>query len=222
MIPPKHSAEFVADMENVLQIYQRPCDEQHPVVCMDEQPLQLIAETRAPLPMQPGKPLRYDHEYSRAGTANIFMFTEPLAGWRRVSVRERKTMVDWAEEVHQLLTIDYPRAEKVTLICDQLNTHRIASLYERFEPEVASSLASRLDLQHTPKHGSWLNVAEIELSVLSRQCLSRRIDCLPTLKRQTTAWATTRNKAQTGVDWQFKSENARIKLKHLYPKAKLG
>jgi len=204
-------------MEEVLDIYSWPRDKACPVVCMDEQPKQLIKETRVPLPMEPGKPLRYDHEYERAGTANHFLFTAPLEKWRKVSVRERKTKIDWACEVKSLLDDDFPEVDLVILICDQLNTHCISSLYEAFDPAEAKRLADRLDLRHTPKHGSWLNIAEIELSVLTRQCLNRRIPDIQTLRNEAKAWAQSRNKKQKSVNWQFKTEDARIKLKRLYP-----
>jgi hypothetical protein len=184
---------------------------------MDEQPVQLIKETRIPLPLEPGQPQRYDYEYERNGTVNNFMFTEPLAGWRKVSVRKTKTSLDWAEEIRTLLDEDYPDAEKVILICDNLNTHKIGSLYEAFHPAEARRLASRLEIHFTPKHGSWLNVAEIELSILTRQCLDRRIPDQDTLETETSAWHQERNDNQKGVDWRFTTDDARIKLKRLYP-----
>ena len=217
MIPPEQSADFVAHMENVLDLYQQPYDPKYPVINMDEKPLQLIKETRQPLPAKPGKPLRYDYEYERVGTANVFLCTEPLTGWRTVDVREQRTRVDWAHQIKSLLDDHYPTAEKVRVICDNLNTHKVASLYEAFEPAEARRLARRLELHHTPKHGSWLNIAEIELSVLSKQCLNRRIAELETLRHETKAWERERNAQQTGVDWQFTTEDARIRLKRLYP-----
>lgn len=222
MIPPKQNGEFVARMEDVLDIYQWEYDETFPVVCMDEQPTQLVKETRQPLPVEPGKPARYDYEYERNGTANNFMFTEPKAGWRKVSVRETKTRQDWASEVKSLLDEDYPHAELVILVCDNLNTHTLGALYETFEPAEAKRLADRLDIRYTPKHGSWLNVAEIELSVLTKQCLSRRIGDVETLRPEVTAWTTHRNNAQTGVDWHFTSKDARTKLKRLYPQIQMN
>jgi hypothetical protein len=204
-------------MEDVLELYQQPYAPKYPVVNMDEKPLQLIKETRQPLPAQPGKPLRYDYEYERVGTANVFLCTEPLTGWRTVDVREHRTGVDWAHQIKSLLDDHYPTAEKVRVVCDNLNTHKVASLYEAFEPSEARRLAQRLELHHTPKHGSWLNIAEIELSVLSKQCLNRRIADLETLRHETKAWEQTRNAKQTGVDWQFTTEDARIRLKRLYP-----
>jgi hypothetical protein len=217
VIPPKQSGDFVSHMEDVLDIYSWDYDENYPVVCMDEQPTQLVKETRVPIPCAPGKPAKFDYEYERNGTANHFLFTEPLAGWRKVSVRERKTRRDWAIEVKQLLDEDYSDAELVILICDNLNTHTIGSLYEAFPPAEAKRLADRLDIRYTPKHGSWLNIAEIELSVLTKQCLTRRIADINILRQETSAWAERRNEEQVGVDWHFTTSNARTKLKHLYP-----
>ena len=204
-------------MEDILDLYHRPYDPDTPLVCMDEKPIQLIKETRIPLPVLPGKAARYDYEYERNGTAVNFMFTEPLAGWRKVNVRARKTSVDWACELKELLDVDYPEAEKVRLVCDNLNTHTIASLYQAFEPAEARRLATRLEIHYTPKHGSWLNIAEIELSALTKQCLDARIPDLETLSKETKAWEQTRNESQKTVDWQFTTDDARIKLKRLYP-----
>jgi len=220
-IPPKQNAAFVCQMEQVLEVYKRPYDPKRPVVCMDEQPKQLIAETRRPLPVEPGKPERVDHEYVREGVCTVWMFVEPLGGWRNVPVTSTKKAVDWAEQVKQLA--DNPRykaAEKITLVCDNLNTHKLASLYAAFAPTEAMRLTKKLELIHTPKHGSWLNVAESELSVLTRQCLDRRIAELEVVKVQSQCWSKERNHRQTGVDWQFTTENARTKLKYLYPKIK--
>jgi hypothetical protein len=217
-IPPEANAEFVCALENVLDVYQRAYDPDVPVVCMDETSKQLVAETRQPLPPLPGEPERYDYEYERHGTANIFMFTEPLGGWRHVSVTERHTKVDWALQVRELLNVRYPEAKKVTLVCDNLNTHNDASLYEAFEPGEAHRLRSRLELVHTPKHGSWLNIAEIELNVLARQCFCQMIGDQSKLKEQVAAWESDRNAKQKGVDWQFTTADARVKLKRLYPK----
>ena len=175
MIPPDQNADFVAHMEDILEVYKRPYNQDLPVVCMDEQPIQLVRETRKSIPASPGTVECYDYEYERAGTTNNFMFTEPLQGWRKVNVRDTKKGVDWAEEIRDLLEIDYPNAKKVVLVCDNLITHRTASLYERYAPEVARSLIDRLEIHYTPKHGSWLNIAEIELSVLTKQCLNRKI-----------------------------------------------
>lgn len=218
MIPPQHNADFVAHMEDVLDVYERAYDPDYPVVCMDEQPTQLIEETKTPLPLEPGKARRYDYEYRRNGTANHFMFCQPLGNWRRVAVRERKTALDWAQEIATLLDEDFPEAKKVILICDNLNTHKIASLYEAFEPERARAYVSRLEIHYTPKHGSWLNAAEIELSILTKQCLGRRIPNVKTLKAEVATWQQNRNQSDKGVDWQFTANDARIKLKHLYPK----
>jgi len=217
-IPPGQSAEFVCAMETVLEVYHQPYEADVPVVCMDETSKQLVAETREPLPPEPGLPERYDYEYERHGTANIFLFTEPLGGWRRVAVTDRRTKVDWALQVRELLDVDYPKAERVRLVLDNLNTHTYASLYEAFEPAEARRLIDRLDLVYTPKHGSWLNVAEIELNVLSRQCFCQVIGDKATLIQEVAAWEDDRNASQTGVDWQFTTADARTKLKRLYPK----
>lgn len=217
MIPPKHNAEFVACMEDVLDVYERPYDACFPVVCMDEQPVQLIGETRIALSIEFGQPERYDYEYRRNGTAVNFMFTEPLASWRKVDIRQTKTMIDWAQEIQTLLDVEYPDVEKVILVCDNLNTHKIASLYEAFEPQEAKRLRDRLEIHYTPKHGSWLNIAEIELSLLTRQCLHRRMPDIKTLQQQAQAWYEKRNVKQKSVDWQFTCEDAGIKLKRLYP-----
>ncbi len=222
MIPAEQNGEFVARMEDILDIYEWEYDADYPVVCMDEQPTQLIKETRTPLPVEPGKLAKYDYEYQRNGTANIFMFTEPLGGWRKASVRAKKTRQDWAHEIKALLEEDYPEAECIILVCDNLNTHTLGSLYETFPPDDARRMAQRLDIRYTPKHGSWLNVAEIELSVLTKQCLDRRISDIPTLCTEATAWATVRTENQIGVDWQFTSDNARIKLKRLYPQFQMS
>jgi hypothetical protein len=206
-------------MEDVLDLYHLPYDPSTPLVCMDERPIQLVKETRLPIPAAPGRPPRYDYEYERNGTAVHFLVTEPLAGWRKANVRSRKTAVDWAWEIKELLDVDYPEAGKVILVCDNLNTHTRASLYEAFEAAEAHRLANRLEIHHTPKHGSWLNIAEIELSALGKQCLGTptRIPDQDTLLRETKAWEQERNRAQVGVDWQFTTKDARIKLKHLYP-----
>jgi hypothetical protein len=216
-IPPEHSGEFVAHMEDILEVYQTPYDPQVPLVCMDEQPVQLIKETRQPLPAAPGQPEKVDYEYERNGTANIFLFTEPLQGTRHVHVTEQRTAVDWATEIRDLLEVRYPEATRVRLVCDNLNTHGMGSLYEAFPPEQAHRLASRLEIHHTPKHGSWLNIAEIELSALTMQCLDRRLPDMATLIEETKQWEQRRNESQKGVDWQFSTQDARIKLKRLYP-----
>ena len=216
MIPPRHNADFAAHMEDVLEVYKRPLDEKYPVVCMDEQPQQLIAETRRPIPARGGRVEHYDYEYERCGTAALFLFVQPLAAWRKVNVRKQRTKVDWALEIQQLLEEDFPDAARLILVCDNLNTHKPGSLYEAFDPHQARRLAKRLRIHYTPKHGSWLNVAEIELSAMSRQCLDRRIATRQQLTRETQLWCKDRNRTQTGVDWQFPTEDARVKLKHLY------
>jgi len=205
-------------METVLEVYQRPEDARFPVVAMDERPVQLLADIRPSIPMKPGHTARIDYEYKRKGSVSAFLFTAPFQGWRRVSVRERHTGIDWAEEVKYLLDEVYPDAERVTLVCDNLNTHRLTSLYKAFPAEEALRLASRLEIVYTPKHGSWLNIAEIELSVFSRQCLNRRIPDIETLRSEAEAWQTYRNRTANRVDWRFTTQDARIKLKRLYPK----
>lgn len=216
MIPPRSDGDFVARMEEVLDLYRLPHDPAIPLVNMDEVPVQLIAEKRIPIAAQPGRPQRVDYEYERRGTANVFIFTEPLGGSRLVSVRERRTAIDWAEEIRDLLEVHYPEAQRVRLVCDNLNTHKIGSLYDAFPPRIARALARRLEIHYTPKHGSWLNIAEIEASALSRQCLSRIPD-METLRVETKAWQIDRNRRQRGVDWRFTTEDARIRLKRLYP-----
>ena len=205
-------------MEDILEVYSRPYDEKYPVVCMDEKPVQLLAEARNSITSQ-STGIRYqDNEYVRNGTCSIFLFTEPLAGWRYSEAKEQRTRIDWAESIKWLLDEQYPDAEQVILVCDNLNTHNIASLYEAFPPDEALRLAKRLEIHHTPKHGSWLDIAEIELSALGNQCLSkRRISNVKELNEELSAWNTERNTAQRGVNWQFTTVDARIKLKHLYP-----
>ena len=217
MIPPDEDADFVAAMEQVLDVYQRPKDARFPVVAMDERPVQLLEDLRPPIAMKPGRIARIDYEYRRPGSVSAFLFTAPFQGWRRVSVRQRRTAIDWAEEVKHLLDEVYPDAVRVTLVCDNLNTHKIGSLYKAFPAEEAHRLASRLEIVYTPKHGSWLNIAEIELSVFSRQCLNRRIPDIETLRSEAAAWQTHRNQTANRVDWRFTTEDARIKLKRLYP-----
>jgi hypothetical protein len=204
-------------MEDVLDIYSLPYDPDIPMICMDEQPRQLIKEVRKTIPPKQGKPARIDYEYERNGTANIFMFTEPLGEWRHVEVTERRTSVDWAQQIRSLLDVFYPDAKSIRLVMDNLNTHKIASLYEAFEAQEARRLAKRLEIHYTPKHGSWLNIAEIELSALTKQCLDRRIPDIETLRKEVEVWERNRNNKQKGVDWQFTTENARTKLKRLYP-----
>lgn len=219
VIPPAADAEFVAHMEAVLDTYARPYDSRHPVVCMDEQPVQLLTETRVPIPATKEHPRRTDYAYARAGVASVFLFCEPLIGWRQVTARERRTKVDWAVEVAALLTGRYAAAETVILVCDNLNTHTLGAFDEAFDPATARALVRRLDIRHTPKHGSWLNVAECEWSALTRQCVrGRRFGTLDELRAETTAWQQHTNDKQRGVDWQFRIDDARIKLKSLYPK----
>ena len=205
-------------MEDVLSVYARPYDSEYPVVCMDEKPLQLLADSRSRISISQKHPERYDSEYVRKGTCSIFLFTEPLNGWRYAQAQEQRTKIDWAYQIKWLLNDQYPLAKKVVLVMDNLNTHNASSLYQAFEAEEAFALAQRLEIHHTPKHGSWLDIAEIELSALGRQCLgSRRIDCLKTLNEELLAWYVDRNSKQTGVDWQFSTDDARMKLKRLYP-----
>ncbi len=204
-------------MEDVLEVYHRPYNPQFPVVCMDEKPYQLLGETREPLPMKPGKEKREDSEYIRNGTCSIFIFTEPLKGWRYADVSKRRTKIDWAHHVQYLLTECYPNAKKVVLVMDNLNTHGISSLYQAFPAPTAFALAQRLEIHYTPKHGSWLNIAEIELSALSLQCLDRRIDNLTSLSNEISAWQSDRNQCVKSVNWHFTTDDARIKLNGLYP-----
>lgn len=216
-IPPDANAEFVAAMEDVLEVYHRPYDPEFPVVCMDETSKQLVGETRKPIPIAPGRPKLVDHEYRRKGTANVFMFVEPLAGRRRVFVTERRTKVDWAQAVKRVLDEDYPDARRVCLVMDNLSTHTRGALYEAFPAPEARRLAARLEIHYTPKHGSWLNIAETELNVLTRQCLNRRVEDIELLAEEAAAWETARNDERCDVNWQFSTEDARVKLKRLYP-----
>ena len=204
-------------MEDVLDVYHRPYDPARPVVALDEASKQLVGEAVQPLPPEPGRPERFDYEYVRNGTANLFMLSEPLAGWRHVMVTERRTAKDFAEAVRWLAEDVYPDADRVVLVMDNLNTHKIASLYEAFPPERARRIAERLEIHHTPKHGSWLNMAEIELSVLARQCLGRRIESKEELERLVAAWEEDRNEGMVEVRWQFTTADARVKLHRLYP-----
>ena len=205
-------------MEDTLEVYHLPYDPDYPVVCMDESSKQLIGEVHTPIPCKPGQPMRMDDEYIRNGVADIFMEVEPLAGKRHVAITKRRTRRDWAQQIKQMLDERYPEAIKVRLIMDNLNTHNIASLYETFEPHEARRLVERLDIHHTPKHGSWLNMAEIELSVLKGQCLNRRIADMATMQAEVATWERNRNNRTRKIDWQFRTADARIKLKHLYPK----
>jgi hypothetical protein len=204
-------------MEDVLAVYARPYDPAHPMVCMDEKPYQLLGHVRDPIPARPGRDRLMDSEYVRAGTCSIFCWVEPLRGWRRVDAQPRRTKVDWARQVKRMLTCDYPEAETVVLVMDNLNTHGIGSLYEAFDPETAFALAQRLEIHHTPRHGSWLNIAEIELSALTRQCLDRRIDAPALLNAELAAWQQQANSDQRQVQWHFTTDDARVKLRHLYP-----
>ncbi len=222
VIPPETDAEFVACMEEILDTYEEPYNADYPVVCMDEQPVQLHKETRTPIPATKKHPTRVDYEYERCGTASVFMFTEPLAGWREVSVRPQRKKVDWALEMEALLNGRYKNAKKVILVCDNLNTHTKGAFYEAFPPAKARALVKRIEFRYTPKHGSWLNAAENELSSLTRQCVSgRRFPTIAKLKSETKAWSNHSNKKQRGVDWQFQIKDARGKLKSLYLKIKV-
>lgn len=218
VIPPECNAEFAACMEEVLDVYQRPYDPDRPVLCMDEQPVQLLKETRKPIAATLNHPQRVDYEYERNGTASIFLFAEPLAGYRQATARPHRTKADWAKEVAILLDTRYTNNEVVTLVSDNLNTHTKGAFYEVFEPAVARAYVKRLEFIYTPKHGSWLNVAECELSALTRQCLNgRRIGELSELRQEIAAWASHTNDNQRAVDWQLETEEARVKLKRLYP-----
>jgi len=220
VIPPDADGEYVACMENVLETYAQAYDPAFPVLCMDEQPVQLLKESRVSIPATKRHARRVDYEYERAGTASIFMFTEPLNGWRRVHVREQRTKVDWAIEMEELLRTRYAAAKKVILVCDNLNTHTMGAFYEAFPADQARTLVRRLEFRYTPKHGSWLNIAENELSSMTRQCLNgRRMGDIETLRKETTAWHVASNHKQRGVNWQFRIDEARLKLKSLYPKS---
>lgn len=221
VIPPEQDAEFVACMEEVLETYEKTYDPKRPVLCMDEQPVQLVKETRTPIAATKKHAKRVDYEYERNGTASIFMFAEPLSGFRQATARARRTKTDWAEEVAHLLDTKYVDCEEVILVCDNLNTHTKGAFYEAFEPDKARNYIKRIRFCYTPKHGSWLNIAECELSCLTSQCLEdRRIGELSDLQREIQIWSEKTNAKQRGVDWQFKIEDARVKLKRLYPKIK--
>jgi transposase len=217
VIPPRANGAFVWRMEDVLEVYTRPYDPRRPQVCMDESSKQLLADTRDPLATEPGRPARFDYEYERRGTANLFLFCEPLRARRWVAVTDRRTGADWAHQIKDLVDRRYPEAERIVLVADNLNTHTPAALYETFPPAEAKRLADKLEIHYTPKHGSWLNVAEIELSILSRQCLDRRIPDKAALAAEVAAWQDRRDAAGGRVDWRFTTEDARIKLKRLYP-----
>ena len=210
-------AAFVAQMEQVLDIYKRPYSPEYPVVCMDEMPRQLTGEVAKPIPVKPGRSARYDYEYKRNGTCNIFIANEPLSGWRMAKVTEQRTKQDWALFTAQIAK-QYPDAKRITLVMDNLNTHMPSSWYETFAPDKAKALWDRFEVIYTPKHGSWLNMAEIELNVLAGQCLNRRIGDINTMRQEVAAWAQARNTGSSIIDWRFTTEDARIKLKRLYPK----
>jgi len=217
VIPPECNSEFVANMEKVLDVYKRPYDEDNPVVCMDESPKQLISEARPSSPMKPGQESRRDYEYIRHGMVNIFMANEPLKGNRMVEVTKYKTKKDWAKFVKRIADELYPSAKRITLVMDNFKTHVASALYETFEPAEAKRIWDRFEFIYTPKHGSWLNMAEIELNVLNSQCLNRRIDNMEEIIRQTSAWQRDRNNRDAKINWQFTTKDSRIKLKRLYP-----
>jgi hypothetical protein len=216
-IPPEANAEFVWRMEEILSVYKRPYDPERPLVCMDESSKQLVAEVRTPKDLAPGRTACVDYEYERRGTCNLFMFFEPLRGWRRVWVTAQRRKVEWACCVEALLEEDYPQAKKVLLVCDNLNTHTGGALYEAFPAKVAKALCERLEFHNTPKHGSWLNMAETELSVVAGQCLDRRMDSAEFVASEVAAWQQERNRREAKVRWQFTTEDARVKLEKLYP-----
>jgi DDE superfamily endonuclease len=217
-IPPEQNGPFVCAMENVLEVYKRPYDPLHPMVCMDEASKQLVGEIQKPIPLSAGQPLRYDYEYHRNGVTNIFMLCEPLRGWRKVNITARKTRSDWAGQMKELVDLHYPHARRITVVMDNYPTHQASSLYEAFPPQEARRLLGKLELVYTPKHGSWLNMAEIELCALGRQCTEGRISDLPMLIKMVGIWERDRNNRSIQIDWQFSTEDARIKLRRLYPK----
>ena len=217
MIPPEQNADFVCAMEDVLEVYHRPADLARPVVCFDEASKQLVKETRTPIPAAPGRPATTDYEYERNGTANLFMMFEPLAGKRHVKVTARRTAVDYAHVIRELVDVHYPDADQIVLVQDNLNTHKPASLYQAFPPEEARRLIDKLEIHYTPKHGSWLNMAETELGILSRQCLDRRLPDQAFLTDEVAAWEESRNTAECKVVWQLTTDEARVKLHRLYP-----
>ena len=216
-IPPEGESEFVAAMEDILDVYTRKYDENCVLVCMDEVPRQLIGETRVPVPEGRGKIARYDTEYKRNGTCEIFMFTAPLEGWRRAEVTEQRTRLDWANQIKKLITVDFPHAKKIVLVMDNLNTHTIGSLYKTFPAEEARHYRNVLEIHYTPKHGSWLNMAEIEINVLVNHGLSKRVPTMQQMRKETAAWNKDRNQSASKINWRFSTEDARIKLKRLYP-----
>jgi hypothetical protein len=217
VIPPEQDADFICQMEEVLDLYSQREDPNYPLVCFDETSKQLTKETHIPQAAEPRKIAREDYQYERNGTANLFMFSAPLLGWRHVEVTQQRTQIDYAQQMKWLVDVGFPEALQIRVVQDNLNTHVKASLYKAFEAPEARRILERLDFHYTPKHGSWLNMAEIELSVLSRQCLDRRIPDLETLKTEIAAWETRRNETANKIDWQFTTQDARIKLKHLYP-----
>lgn len=217
VLPKADDPDFVCAMEDVLEVYQRSPDEKRPLVTLDEASKQLVADVTPPMQMQPGRPARQDYEYERRGTANLFMLFAPLAGWRHVKVTERRTIVDFAHVLRDLSDVHFPDAEKIVLVMDNLNTHKLSTLYRAFPAEEARRLYERFEVHHTPKHASWLNMAECELSVLGRQCLARRIDSPALLTTEVAAWQRLRNETEVRVNWQFRTSDARIKLKRLYP-----
>lgn len=216
-IPERDRARFVAHMEKILDVYHEKYNTKNPLICMDEASKQIVADLNPTLPVTPGQPRREDHHYERKGVRALFLFFDPLKGWRRVSSRASRTRVDWAEEMKTLLDEDYPNAESVTVVCDNLNTHDIASFYATFDGATAHRLCKKLRLIHTPRNGSWLNMAEMELSILSRQCISRRFENAKEMEKEIAAWQQTRNNKSSGANWQFRTSDARIKLKKLYP-----
>ena len=217
MIPPEKNSEFVANMERVLDVYKRPYDKDYPVVCMDESPKQLIGEARQSIPMKPGQETRVDYEYIRNGVVNIFMANEPLKGKRFTEVTEFKTKKDWALFIKKIADEQYPKAKKITLVMDNFKTHAASAFYETFEPDQAKKLWDRFEFVYTPKHGSWLNMAEIELHVLNGQCLAKHISTIGEIKEEVKAWNNHRNNKNSKINWQFTNKEARVKLKKLYP-----
>lgn len=217
MLPKANDPDFVCALEDVLEVYTRPYNPQRPQVCVDEVSKQLVKDVTPPVPMQPGQPAREDYEYERCGTVNLFMVCEPLAGRRHVKVTDRRTSADFAQVLRDLSDVHYPQAEKIVLVMDNLNTHKLSVLYQVFPAAEARRILERFEVHHTPKHASWLNMAECELSVLGRQCLDRRLDSTSRLTEEVAAWEQQRNTEQVRIDWRFTTANARIKLRRLYP-----
>ena len=216
-IPPKQDADFIAHMEDVIDVYERPYCKEFPVICLDEKPYQLLGDVRRPLPMRPGQNLKEDAEYERNGTCSIFAVIEPLTGRQHISVRERRTALDWAEEIQYICDVMYPKAKTIVVVMDNLNTHAKSSLYKRFKPQEAHRLARRLEVHYTPKHGSWLDMAEIELNILTKQCLARRVDSIDKLQKEVAVWEKERNAKLTPIHWHFTIDKARTKLVSIYP-----